>query len=50
LESKGTVKGSPYVIGLPVIAALEPLHGMVPPHPGSLTAIATLKTTFNKFW
>ena len=46
LEVKGTVKGSPYVlIGVPVIAALASLHGMVPPHPGPLTAIATLKTS-----
>ena len=46
LESKGTFKGSPYVlIGVPVIAALASLHGMVPPHPGPLTAIATLKTS-----
>jgi gluconate:H+ symporter, GntP family len=46
LESKGTVKGSPYVlIGVPVIAGLASLHGMVPPHPGPLTAIATLKTS-----
>jgi gluconate:H+ symporter, GntP family len=46
LEDKGTVKGSPYVlIGVPVIAALASLHGMVPPHPGPLTAIATLKTS-----
>ena len=46
LESNGTVKGSSYVlIGVPVIAALASLHGMVPPHPGPLTAIATLKTS-----
>jgi gluconate:H+ symporter, GntP family len=46
LESKGTVKGSAYVLlGVPVIAALASLHGMVPPHPGPLTAIATLKTS-----
>jgi gluconate:H+ symporter, GntP family len=46
LEGKGTFKGSPYVlIGVPVIAALASLHGMVPPHPGPLTAIATLKTS-----
>jgi gluconate:H+ symporter, GntP family len=46
LEEKGTVKGSAYVlIGVPVIAALASLHGMVPPHPGPLTAIATLKTS-----
>lgn len=46
LEGKDTVKGSPYVlIGVPVIAALASLHGMVPPHPGPLTAIATLKTS-----
>jgi GntP family gluconate:H+ symporter len=46
LEEKGTVKGSAYVlIGVPVIAALASLHGMVPPHPGPLTAIGTLKTS-----
>jgi gluconate:H+ symporter, GntP family len=46
LESKGTFKGSPYVLlGVPVIAALASLHGMVPPHPGPLTAIGTLKTS-----
>jgi GntP family gluconate:H+ symporter len=46
LENKGTFKGSPYVLlGTPVIAALASLHGMVPPHPGPLTAIATLKTS-----
>ncbi|KJC59581.1 gluconate transporter [Bradyrhizobium sp. LTSPM299] len=46
LEGNATVKGSPYVlIGVPVIAALASLHGMVPPHPGPLTAIATLKTS-----
>ena len=46
LEERGTVKGSAYVlIGVPVIAALASLHGMVPPHPGPLTAIATLKTS-----
>ena len=32
-------------MGVPVIAALASLHGMVPPHPGPLTAIATLKTS-----
>jgi GntP family gluconate:H+ symporter len=46
LEEKGTVKGSTYVlIGVPVIASLASLHGMVPPHPGPLTAIGTLKTS-----
>src|SRR6202040_3504885 len=46
LESKGTINGSTYVLmGVPVIAALASLHGMVPPHPGPLTAIATLKTS-----
>jgi gluconate:H+ symporter, GntP family len=46
LESKGTINGSPYVLmGVPAIAALASLHGMVPPHPGPLTAIATLKTS-----
>jgi len=46
LEIKGTTKGSTYVLlGVPVIAALASMHGMVPPHPGPLTAIATLKTS-----
>jgi len=46
LEDKGTFRGSAYVLlGVPVIAALASMHGMVPPHPGPLTAIATLKTT-----
>ena len=46
LEEKGTYKGSAYVLlGVPVIAALASMHGMVPPHPGPLTAIATLKTS-----
>jgi GntP family gluconate:H+ symporter len=46
LEDKGTFKGSAYVLlGVPVIAALASMHGMVPPHPGPLTAIATLKTS-----
>lgn len=46
LESRGHFKGSPYVyIGVPVIAALAAMHGMVPPHPGPLTAIATLNTS-----
>lgn len=45
LEGHKNFKGSPYVyIGVPVIAALASMHGMVPPHPGPLTAIATLKT------
>ena len=46
LETGGRAEGSPYVLlGVPVIAALSAMHGMVPPHPGPLTAIATLKTT-----
>lgn len=46
LESHERFKGSAYVyVGVPVIAALAAMHGMVPPHPGPLTAIATLKTT-----
>lgn len=46
LEEKATYKGSAYVLlGVPVIAALASMHGMVPPHPGPLTAIATLKTS-----
>ncbi|MFT8317426.1 MAG: gluconate:H+ symporter [Sporolactobacillus sp.] len=41
IEREGNVKGSPYVlIGVPVIAALSSMHGMVPPHPGPLVAIA----------
>jgi gluconate:H+ symporter, GntP family len=45
LENKGSVKGSAYVLlGGPAIAGLCALHGMVPPHPGPLTAIAALKT------
>ena len=46
IESKGRVKGSAYVyVGVPVISALAAMHGMVPPHPGPLTAIASLKTS-----
>lgn len=43
LEETGSIKGSAYVyVGVPVIAALASMHGMVPPHPGPLTAIASL--------
>lgn len=46
LEAEQSGSGSPYVyVGVPVIAALAAMHGMVPPHPGPLTAIATLKTS-----
>ncbi len=46
LEAEQRGSGSAYVyIGVPVIAALAAMHGMVPPHPGPLTAIATLKTS-----
>ncbi|WPB55495.1 gluconate:H+ symporter [Xylophilus sp. GOD-11R] len=46
LEAEEPGKGSAYVyVGVPVIAALAAMHGMVPPHPGPLTAIATLKTS-----
>ena len=46
LEAEHPGTGSPYVyVGVPVIAALAAMHGMVPPHPGPLTAIATLKTS-----
>ncbi len=46
LEAERRGSGSAYVyIGVPVIAALAAMHGMVPPHPGPLTAIATLKTS-----
>ena len=45
LEGHETFKGSAYVyVGVPVISALAAMHGMVLPHPGPLTAIATLKT------
>ncbi|RFC69841.1 gluconate:H+ symporter [Streptomyces sp. AcE210] len=43
LEGDGATKGSPYVLlGVPAIAALSTLHGMVPPHPGPLTAMTGL--------
>jgi GntP family gluconate:H+ symporter len=46
LEGRERFKGSAYVyVGVPVIAALAAMHGLVPPHPGPLTAIATLKTS-----
>lgn len=46
LDQTGAIKGSAYVyVGVPVIAALASMHGMVPPHPGPLTAIAALKTS-----
>ncbi len=49
LESQARFKGSAYVyVGVPVIAALAAMHGMVPPHPGPLTAIAALKTSVDR--
>ncbi|WP_431257258.1 GntP family permease [Roseateles chitinivorans] len=46
LETGKVGSGSAYVyVSVPVIAALAAMHGMVPPHPGPLTAIATLKTS-----
>ncbi|MBU69769.1 MAG: gluconate transporter [Cupriavidus sp.] len=46
LESNSRFKGSAYVyVGVPVISALAAMHGMVPPHPGPLTAIASLKAS-----
>ncbi|WP_427917169.1 GntP family permease [Streptomyces sp. cg40] len=43
LEAQGGTKGSPYVLlGVPAIAALSTLHGMLPPHPGPLTAVTGL--------
>jgi len=43
LEDQGGAKGSPYVLlGVPAIAALSTLHGMLPPHPGPLTAMTGL--------
>ena len=46
LETSSSLRGSAYVyVGVPVIAALAAMHGMVPPHPGPLTAIASLNTS-----
>ncbi|KPI08169.1 gluconate transporter [Actinobacteria bacterium OK074] len=43
LEAQGGTNGSPYVLlGVPAIAALSTLHGMLPPHPGPLTAMTGL--------
>ncbi|MGY0055430.1 GntP family permease [Streptomyces sp. LZ34] len=43
LEDHGGTKGSPYVLlGVPAIASLSTLHGMLPPHPGPLTAMTGL--------
>lgn len=43
LEASSAIRGSAYVyVGVPVIAALASMHGMVPPHPGPLTSIAAL--------
>ncbi|NIY70040.1 GntP family permease [Streptomyces malaysiensis] len=43
LEGHGGTKGSPYVLlGVPAIASLSTLHGMLPPHPGPLTAMTGL--------
>lgn len=43
LEDRGGTNGSPYVLlGVPAIAALSTLHGMLPPHPGPLTAMTGL--------
>lgn len=40
LEDENKIKGSAYVaIGVPVIAALATMHGMVPPHPGPLISV-----------
>lgn len=40
LEDEHKMKGSAYVaIGVPVIAALATMHGMVPPHPGPLISV-----------
>ncbi|WAP59620.1 GntP family permease [Streptomyces sp. S465] len=43
LEGQAGTKGSPYVLlGVPAIASLSTLHGMLPPHPGPLTAMTGL--------
>ena len=33
-------------VGIPALAGLSVLHGLVPPHPGPLVAIAALKPTW----
>jgi GntP family gluconate:H+ symporter len=39
-----TVRGSTYIlVGIPALAGLSVLHGLVPPHPGPLIAIDALK-------
>lgn len=44
LRRAGRLRGSAFAwVIVPAIAALATMHGMVPPHPGPLTAIATLK-------
>ncbi|MFD7995769.1 GntP family permease [Streptomyces mexicanus] len=43
LDAQGGAKGSSYVLlGVPAIASLSTLHGMLPPHPGPLTAMTGL--------
>jgi GntP family gluconate:H+ symporter len=38
------VSGNTYLlVGIPALAGLSVLHGLVPPHPGPLTAISTIK-------
>ena len=45
VEKQGSIKGSAFVfVGVPVVAALATMHGMVPPHPGPLVAIAGFKS------
>ncbi|MDQ0916642.1 H+/gluconate symporter-like permease [Paenibacillus sp. V4I5] len=36
------------LIGLPVIAGLSIVHGLVPPHPGAMTAIGIFKADIGK--
>ncbi|MGO2655927.1 MAG: GntP family permease [Pseudoclavibacter sp.] len=43
IERAGRLKGSGFAwVAIPAIASLSALHGMVPPHPGPLTAISTI--------
>ncbi|WP_026575020.1 GntT/GntP/DsdX family permease [Bacillus sp. UNC438CL73TsuS30] len=45
VEKQGNIKGSAFIyIGVPAIAALATMHGMVPPHPGPLVAIEGFKS------
>ncbi|MCB5910034.1 GntP family permease [Streptomyces pinistramenti] len=49
MRQLGHTRHSPYtMLVIPTIAALATLHGMVPPHPGPLTAVAGLHADLGK--